>query len=270
MDSAVQFKDVTFQWNEGENLFTSLTLELPRGITAFTGQNGSGKSTLMLLGGGRILPQRGEIYLNGKKTDQYFDEEERNLAASFVYQNMEFETEEKAGLLLEQVGEAGNLGVDAPSVLGEIKNALELDSLLNRPLQENSKGEMQRLICAFALLYGSPILFMDEPFFAMESHQREKALEYISTYIHRREASLFISLHELELSAKYSDNSLLFYKDERMMLGETGEVLTKENIEEAYQLPMDLLYNKENLYRENLTKAPGKLPEGLGQVKTFE
>ncbi|MDC7219753.1 MAG: ATP-binding cassette domain-containing protein [Spirochaetales bacterium] len=270
MISAIQFKDVTFQWKEEENLFTSLTLDLPRGITSFTGQNGSGKSTLMLLAGGRILPQAGEIFLNGKKTDEYYNEEERNLTASFVYQNMEFETEETGGALLEQIGERGNLGVDAPAILKELTDALDLKDLLGRPLQNNSKGEMQRIISAFALLYGSPILFMDEPFFAMEQKQKEKALEYIQSYIHRREASLFISLHELELSTKYSDNTLLFYKDERMMLGETGEVLVKENIEEAYQLPMDLLHSKENLYREQLAKPASQLPEGLGQVKTID
>ena len=270
MESPVIFKDVVFQWAEGETLFTSLSLELPRGITALTGQNGSGKSTLMLLAGGRILPQSGEVILNGKSTDKYFDEEERNLAASFVYQNMEFETEEKAGSILEQVAEAGSLGIDSSSVYDELKTALELENILDRPLQNNSKGEMQRLICAFALLYGSPIIFMDEPFFAMEEKQREKALEYISHYIHRREASLFISLHELELSTKYSDNTLLFYKDDRMMLGKTDEVLTKKHIEEAYQLPMDLLHSKQVLYRENLAKPQTDLPEGLGRVKTFE
>jgi iron complex transport system ATP-binding protein len=270
MDSAIKFKDVTFQWDKGDALFTSLSLELPRGITSFTGQNGSGKSTLMLLGGGRILPQKGTIFLNGKKTDDYFDENERNLTASFVFQNMEFETEEKVGDLLEQVGKSGNLGIDAPSVIKELKEAMDLAPLLNRPLQNNSKGEIQRLIASFALLYGSPIIFMDEPFFAMEAAQKEKALEYITAYVHRREASLFVSLHELELSTKYSDNTLLFYKDDRMMLGETGEVLTKENIEEAYQLPMDLLYSKENLYRENLVKSKLEIPKGLGRVKTFE
>jgi len=270
MNSPVAFYDLTFQWTEGENLFTSLSLEIPRGVTSFTGQNGSGKSTLMLLGGGRILPQQGSVILNGKNTADYYDEEERNLAASFVYQNMEFETEDNAGDLLEQIGRSGCLGTDAPGVFEELKKALELKNLLGRPLQNNSKGEMQRLICAFALLYGSPVIFMDEPFFAMETGQREKALEYIVQYIHRREASLIISLHELELSAKYSDNTLLFFKDDRMMIGSTGEVLIKENIEEAYQLPMDLLYSKENLYRKHLKEPDSPLPEGLGQVKTFE
>lgn len=269
MEGIVQFRDVTFQWNEGEPLFTNLTLTLPRGITTLTGQNGSGKSTLMLLAGGRILPQKGRVLLNGKATSDYYDEEERNLTASFVYQNMEFETQEIAGDLLEQIGRTGNLGSDAPGVLRELTEALELESLMNRPLQRNSKGEMQRLICAFALLYGSPVLFMDEPFFAMEERQRIKALDYIKDYIHRREASLIISLHELELSVKYSDNSLLIYKDERMMLGKTGEVLIRENIEEAYQLPMDLLHSKEHLYRENLAKPNPELPEGMGTVKTI-
>jgi ABC-type cobalamin/Fe3+-siderophores transport system ATPase subunit len=270
MDSIINFKDVTFLWNKGESLFNNLTLSLPRGITALTGQNGTGKTTLMLLAGGRVLPQEGEVFLNGKNTKEYFDEEERNLTASFVYQNMEFDTEDNTGVLMEQIGSAGNLGVDTPSVLKELTEALELQDLMNRPLQKNSKGEIQRIICAFALLYGSPVIFMDEPFFAMEERQRIKALEYIRDYVHRREASLFISIHEMELSAKYSDNTLLFFKDERMMLGKTGEVLVKENIEEAYQLPMDLLYSKENLYRESMTKPVEPLPEGLGTVKTIE
>ena len=48
-----------------------------------------------------------------------------------------------------------------------------LEKCLSRKTMEVSKGELQRTILAFSLLYGSRILIMDEPIFALEAYQKE-------------------------------------------------------------------------------------------------
>jgi ABC-type cobalamin/Fe3+-siderophores transport system ATPase subunit len=133
--------------------------------------------------------------------------------------------------------------------------AFELAPVLARRTQELSKGELQRVILTFSLLYGSPLLLMDEPIFALEDRQKERSLEYLCAYARRERVGLCYSLHELDLSRKYSDYLLLFSRGSLPRLGPTEEIFTRETIEQAYEVPFDLLKKREALYRKVLTET---------------
>jgi len=94
---------------------------------------------------------------------------------------------------------------------------------------------------------------MDEPIFALEDRQKERALEYPCAYARREDVGLYFSLHELELSRRYSDHLLLFRRGEPPLLGPTAELFTRETIERAYEVPYDMLKRREALYRKLLT-----------------
>ena len=115
----IQFQDVEFSYppiegdldQDGKQIiplpiFQHLTAELPGGFVSFVGPNASGKSTLMLLAAGRILPQQGKVFLLGKDT-YTLTEDEREKLASFIYQNMEFESQETVSELLDYVYKNG-------------------------------------------------------------------------------------------------------------------------------------------------------------------
>ena len=167
----------------------NVTFEIPEGsIYGLVGSNGSGKSTFMLLASGRLLPVEGKMWLFGKETS-VLTEEERNELASFIYQNMEFDTDDKVVELLDYVYKNGLLkgtakGINNPDedLLIEIKNVFELNSLGNKKLNALSKGEMQRVLLAFSLLYGSKSVFMDEPLFAVEEYQKHNSLKYLKEF----------------------------------------------------------------------------------------
>ena len=83
-------------------MFDHFTAELPGGFTSLIGPNGSGKSTFLLLASGRLVPQNGTALLFGQNAAA-LSGEEKNLLASVIFQNMEFETTEKVKELLEFV-----------------------------------------------------------------------------------------------------------------------------------------------------------------------
>lgn len=259
----IEFKNVNFGWAEDDYIFENLSYSMPNGITTLVGQNGCGKTTMMLLASGRILPHAGTIEINGIDTQSLDNEEERNKLASFLYQNMEFETEESIAELLTMVSEAGTLGNNSDRYRKELIESLNLKNLLDKQLHKTSKGEMQRVLVAFSVLYGSPNLFMDEPFFAMEESERESALEYLSHYVNEdKNRSIYFSIHELHLSRKYAQNTILFTKAGTIDIGSVDEILTKEKVENAYQTPIDLLYEKEHNYIDRL-RNPTRLQEGM-------
>jgi len=269
-EAPVTFKNITFSYETDKPLFKDMTLELPRGVVSLVGQNGTGKSTLLLLAGGRLLPEEGTVEILGEKSRNFESEEERNRLVSFIYQNMEFETEETIGELLSQIYENGFHKEKDSQLLKTIIEVLDLKSLLNKRTGEISKGEMQRTVIAFSLLYGSSIIMMDEPVFALENNRKAIVLAYLNDYAIRYNVSIYYSIHEIDLSKQYSSSVLLFTKEGQILCGPTNELLTKENLENAYQVPMDMLYQRENLYRHHL--LDDKKPSGLSGInaKVFE
>jgi len=264
------FDDVTFTYepvegdidSEGKQIVPKPVFEhfsgaLPSGFVSFVGQNGCGKTTLLMLASGRLCPDSGSVSLLGQNPF-VLDQESKNLLASVIYQNMEFESEDKVSELLTQVYSYGNYKGKAKAIrsdedlLSEVIDVFELKDVLNHGLTHLSKGEIQRVLLAFSILYGSASVFMDEPLFAMEDKQKETSLAYLKEFVHKTGTTIYISMHELDLTKKYADTVLLFYPDRNMDLGTPEEVLTNEAIEKAYGVPAAMLKNKEDLTREQL------------------
>jgi len=246
-------------------VFQNLTVGVPEGVVSLVGQNGIGKTTFLLLAGARLFPASGSVTIGGRDSRDFHMamtdpevESERNSLISFVYQNMEFETDESIGTLMETIFGASSRNEGRIGLIDDLRRVLELDSVLNKKLQSLSKGQMQRAILAFSLLYGSRIIMMDEPVFALEEQQKERAFEYIFAYARKYNTSIYYSAHNLELTQKYSDHMLLFHKGGQIEAGSTSELFVRDRLEQAYQVPMDALYRRDSLYREVLVKLSGK------------
>ncbi len=258
METEIRFEHVSFHYDEsppGEKVFTDLTLDLPRGIISLVGQNGCGKSTFLMLAGGVLLPNEGSVHIRGQDTAALQDEGARHRVASIIYQNLEFETEKPIGELLNDVHALGFRESKNPEFVRELIEVFELAPFLGRRTQEVSKGELQRTILAFSLLYGSPLLLMDEPIFALEDSQKDRAMRYLCNHARENGLCLLYSLHELDLSQRYSDFLLLFPPGAPPQMGRTGDMFTREKIEEAYQVPFVMLRRKEELFRQRLIDA---------------
>jgi ABC-type cobalamin/Fe3+-siderophores transport system ATPase subunit len=249
----VEMSGVSFYHPESQTLvFNRLSLEVPAGVTTLVGQNGAGKSTFLLLAAGLLHPVEGTVRLLGMDTASLGEEQERQRWVSFIYQNMEFETNEPIGDLMEYVHAHGFLAGEHTELVEELVGVCELEPVKGRRLQNLSKGELQRAIIAFSVLYGSRVLMMDEPIFALEDHQKTRIMDFLVRYVHERQMSLLYSVHELELSRQYSDHLLLFRREGAPEIGPTAELFTRENIEDAYQVPFTMLKARERLFRRFL------------------
>ena len=254
------FEDITFRY-PGTNsvIFENFSLTLYQGATTFVGQNGTGKSTLLLLAAGILLPNTGKVYVHGIDTVQLQDENEQQRYVSFIFQNMEFETEENIRTLLHVVYDQGFHEEKNEGLIDILIQEFELESCLLKKTQEVSKGELQRTILAFSLLYGSRVIMMDEPIFAMEEYQKHKVMKFMTEFAKQENISMYYSMHELDISQKYSDYTLLFHKHGSPLYGPTREMLTRENLEKAYEIPLTFLKQKETLHRDTL-KGTSKDP----------
>jgi iron complex transport system ATP-binding protein len=274
----IEFDDVTFAYPAVEGdldengkqivprpVFEHFSGKIPGAFTSIIGPNGCGKSTFMLLASGRIRPSGGKISVMGEDIFS-LDEESRNLLCSVIYQNMEFESNEKVEKLLSFVYQNGNLkaaskGIKSGDLFGEVADVFELAPVMNHGLTEISKGENQRVLLAFSLLYGSKSVFMDEPFFAMEDRQKNSALEYLRNFSVQTQTPIFISMHELDLTQKFAEKVLLIHPNRDMDYGTPDEVMTDADLEKAYGIPRSMMKHSENMTRELLSQNAATLSE---------
>lgn len=284
MEPIIQFNNVTWAWwnpdapedhsqrtlEDLNIIWDGLDLDIPAGVTSILGENGIGKSTLLLLAGGRLVPQQGQVLLLGTDTrsfaqarDEATVEDQRNQLASYLYQNMELETPLSLGAVLEATAANGLWSRRSPSgsrnraeaLLDELPGAMDLGQVLDRKLQELAKGELQRALMALALCYGSPVIIMDEPCFAMEERHKTACFEYLNQFCSESGTSLVFSAHDIPLCRDQARHMILINKDKSMVTGPAAEVCTREHLEAAYQAPLDTLYRKQHLYRDMLLKG---------------
>lgn len=178
---AVVFDNVTFRY-EGEEqpVIENFSLRLPLdGWTCLGGFSGRGKSTLFKLILGLYMPQEGKVYLETEQGNIPCDENTRHL---FAYVPQDYAL--FSGTVLE------NLLLVAPDATEQTRrNALELAQAEfvydmtgeeNTALRENntglSKGQIQRLAIARAILMERPVLLLDECTSALDASTEQAVL----------------------------------------------------------------------------------------------
>lgn len=189
----------------GQPLYTDFNLDLPRNkIVSIFGPNGCGKSTLMNMIAGLIPLDKGEILFGGKTL--------KDTKIGYVFQNYRdalfpwITARDNIAYPLRRHGmkeEAVQARVDALVKLFEIKFDLA------RYPYELSGGQMQTVCIMRALAPEPEIMFLDEPFSALDFEMtlfiREKLQEaHIATGV-----SMVIVSHDLEDAVFLADEILL-------------------------------------------------------------
>jgi ABC-2 type transport system ATP-binding protein len=161
------------------------------------GTNGSGKSTLIHLMLGFLRPNKGRISLLGSS-----DLERVRPRIGYVPERQRYHTRFSAREYLRFLGAFGGLAGSA--LQGQVDRGLETVGLVeaaDRSLGTFSKGMLQRLGIAQALLMDPDLLLIDEPTSGLDPAGQREVLELLGQ-LRGRGHTVFICthyLHEVEL-----------------------------------------------------------------------
>ena len=93
---------------------------------------------------------------------------------------------------------------------------------------------------------------MDESLFAVEEYQKHNSLKYLKEFSKVTNTTIYISMHELELTKKYAQTVMLFYPNHNIDLGTPEEVMTDSDLEKAYGIPVSMLKHSEIMTRNQI------------------
>lgn len=151
----------------------NVSLDVPAGeFFALVGPSGSGKTTLLMLIAGFENPQSGSVLIDGRDVGAVLPQD-RNIGVVFqnyaLFPHMTVEDNVGFPLQMRKVSKAERKQ--------RIAAALDLVRLSNKARMfpaQLSGGQQQRVALARALVFGPPILLLDEPLGALDRALREE------------------------------------------------------------------------------------------------
>lgn len=235
--STIKASQIGFSYGNGY-LFRNLDFSVEKGrILAILGPNGAGKTTLLKILLRSLKLSEGEITVEGQAIEK-FKERELFQMLSYVPQNRNLPGSFTA---LETVllGLTSKLALFRSPGEKEVEKAEEtleklgVLSLKDRRVEELSGGETQMILMARALARDPKILILDEPESGLDFRNQLRVLETIK---HLKEAgvSVIFNTHYPEHAFRYADTAVLLYGDTRSRFGAVDEIMTVENIREAF------------------------------------
>jgi putative ABC transport system ATP-binding protein len=181
-------------------------------ILAIMGPSGSGKSTLLHCLAGILVPDAGEVRLDGERIDD-LDEAARSrlrrTAFGFVFQFGQLVPElpavENAALPLLLNGQSRSSAIATARMW---LDRLGIAGLEDRRPGELSGGQAQRVAIARALVMGPQIVFADEPTGSLDSLAGEGVMNHLTDAARSEGVAVVLVTHEPRVAA-YADREIV-------------------------------------------------------------
>lgn len=194
---AIQVRDLSFRWHKGEQVFKSLSLEVPKGeFWMLLGINGSGKSTLLGLLADLLTPQKGQIQIL-PPVGFVFQNPDHQLLMPTVGADIAF------GLVEEKLSPAG-----VRRRVEEALAAVNLLELQRRPIYALSGGQKQRVAIAGAIARQCEVLLLDEPTALLDPDSQLDLVAQVQNLVKSRGITALWVTHRLD-ELDYCDGAFL-------------------------------------------------------------
>lgn len=198
-----------------------VSLRVPRGsVVAFVGPNGAGKTTTIFALLGLLRPDRGTVRLFGLPAGN-LEARRRTGFQSEIFYTYGFKTAERALRFYGALSEMPDEKIDA-AVPRQLER-LGLGAARARKVRGFSKGMVQRLGIAQALLHQPELLILDEPTTGLDPEGRKLVTDIILEE-KARGTTVFLSSHILSDVERTCDHVVIL-REGSVALSESMAVL---------------------------------------------
>ena len=167
----------------------------PGEVLGFLGPNGAGKTTTMRMLTGYLNPDRGTVRVFGHEVHRQPLAVKKLLG--YLPEGAPAYGEMSVRSFLNFIADIRGLtGGEKTTRLDSMIARLQLESVLERPIETLSKGFKRRVGLAQAILHQPPALILDEPTDGLDPNQKHEVRQLISELAHH--CLIIISTHLLE------------------------------------------------------------------------
>lgn len=240
LKGSIEFKDVHFEYNEGEPIIKGISFNLkPTETLAIVGSTGSGKSTIINILNRFYEIKSGEILVDGVNIKQYDLEAYRQRLAMVLQDVFLFSGTVHENITLRDERISRAQVVEAAKLIGADEFIQKLPGDYDYQVMERgatlSMGQRQLISFVRALVFNPDILILDEATSSIDPESESIIQNAIEKLITKR-TSIIIA-HRLS-TIRHADQIMVLDKGKIMEIGTHEELLQNENghYKELYEM----------------------------------
>ena len=211
---------------------------IPTGkLVGIVGANGAGKSTLLKTLAGILPIKSGEIWFDNLKLST-MTAEQKSQQLAYLAQNTEIHWD-------LSVYDVIALGLPNPlnrakeqEKVRSISETFSVSHLLEKSFRQLSGGEKARVQLARCCIKNAPLLLADEPIAALDPFYQIDMMEQLKSLTPSH--TCVVAIHHLSLAYKFCNEVILLNQGQIIANGETTNVLTAENLANAFSIQVEI------------------------------
>jgi len=207
----------------------------PGEVVGFLGPNGAGKSTTMKMLTGFLEPSDGDISVAGLDIDS---------DALAIKQQIGYLPEGAPAYGDMTPAQFLNFIADVRGLMGRKKQAriarviknVELESVLDRPIDNLSKGFKRRVGLAQAIIHDPKVLVLDEPTDGLDPNQKHQVRQLIKNMA--KDKIVIVSTHILEEVTAVCNRAIIIANGTKIFDGSPDDLQAKSSFHHAVTIEL--------------------------------
>lgn len=225
----------------GRALISGINLSVERGrILTLIGPNGAGKSTILKTITRHLEQIAGVVAIDNSNIFTWSNKQLAKRLSVMLTERVDPEL-----MTCRQVvamgrypytNYFGRLTPEDEAVVDEALGLVRATELGDCPFSDISDGQRQRILLARAICQQPEIIVLDEPTSYLDIRHKIELLDILRKMAVEKQVAVVMSLHELDLAAKVSDQIICVKGDRIALSGTPEEVFQDQRINALYEL----------------------------------
>ncbi len=233
-DSLATIRDLHFSWGGGREIFSGVSLDIPKGkITAIMGPSGTGKTTLLRMIGGQLRPTKGSVNVQGLEIPSLNRKElyqaRRRMGMLFqsgalltdlsVFENIAFPIREHYNFPESMIRDLVLLKLE----LVGLRGARDLMP------SELSGGMKRRVALARAIVLDPSLMMYDEPFTGLDPVTLGTIVSLIKTLNTSLDMTSIVVSHDIHETFSIADYVCILSEGKVAAAGSPEELMNSDS-----------------------------------------